>query len=449
LGRSPGFDVSDARYARSGDAQVAYRVVQSSVTGAHDVVLVSSGTLPMDALFEDPVALRLVEGLAVLGRLVLFDRSGIGLSDPPVDLEKSALQRWCEDIEAVVIATDVVEPVLVTSALGASAVIVYCDRHADEVTSVVMLEPNYGSRFEPDLVRRQLEGELDSVGLFCPSRAEEPGFRDWFNRAGQRGASPRLAARAYLGRSDEDMRAVAESASRMRAPTLVLRRPGHHLSPDRASDPIVALLPGAVRVDLPGEDLLIYGGEIDALLAEVSRFVTGAYHVPEPERVLTAVLYSDLVASTARATAMGDAHWKRLLDRHDAASRACVGRRGGTVIKTTGDGVLAIIPSVTNALRVARELRAALLEEELEVRVSIHIGDVDRRGEDISGITVVIAARVLALTPPGEVLVTRAVVDSTAGENVHFEPRGEHQLKGLVGTWPLFAIRPPVPEPRS
>jgi class 3 adenylate cyclase len=449
LGQSPGFDVSDVRYVRSGDAHVAYRVVQSSVAGARDVVLVSAGTMPMDALFEDPVALRLVEGLAVLGRLVMFDRSGIGLSDPPVDLERSVLERWCEDIEAVVIATQVAEPVLVTNALGASPVIVYCDKHADQVTSVVMLEPSYGSRVEPDLIRQQIEGELDSVGLLLPSRADEPGFRDWFNRAGQRGASPRLAVQAYLTGSDEDIRVVAESASRMRVPTLVLRRPGHQWSPPSSQDPVMAILPSAVRVDLPGEDVLIYGGEIDAFLAEVSRFVTGAYRIAEPERVLTAVLYSDLVASTARATVMGDAHWKRLLDRHDAVSRACVARRGGTVIKTTGDGILATIPSVTNALRVAQELRAALLEYGLEVRVGIHVGDVDRRGDDISGIAAVIAARVLALAAPGELLVTSAVVTSTTGENVHFEARGEHQLKGLPGTWPLFAITSPEPASRS
>ena len=118
------------------------------------------------------------------------------------------------------------------------------------------------------------------------------------------------------------------------------------------------------------------------------------------------------------------------------------------MIKTTGDGVLAIIPSVTNALQVAQELRTALVVDELEVRVGIHLGDVDRRGDDISGIAVVIAARVLALAEPGEGLVTSAVVASTMGTNLQFEPRGEHQLKGVHGTWPLFAITSPAPPAR-
>src|SRR5262249_44038629 len=162
----------------------------------------------------------------------------------------------------------------------------------------------------------QLQGEADSVALWCPSRADEPGFRDWFNRAGQFGASPRLAERAYPLLSDDDVREIEEAASRIRVPVLVLRRPAHPLCPPRTSDPITALVPGAVRVELPGEDLSTFGGEVDALLAEVFRFVTGEHRMSAPERILAAVLYSDLVASTDRAAALGDARWKRVLDRH-------------------------------------------------------------------------------------------------------------------------------------
>jgi len=238
---------------------------------------------------------------------------------------------------------------------------------------------------------------------------------------------------------DDDVKEIEQLASRIRVPTLVLRRPAHPLCPPLASDPIMALVPGAVRVDLPGEDLSVFGGEVDSLLAEVSRFVTGEHRLPAPERILAAVLYSDLVASTDRATALGDARWKRVLDRHDAIARACVGRRGGTVIKTTGDGILAILPSATSALRTAHELRAALAEQELEVRVGMHVGDIDRRGDDISGVAVVIAARILDLAAPGEILASSAAVSATTGEPIEFEARGEHHLKGVPGAWPIFA----------
>jgi class 3 adenylate cyclase len=431
------FRATEVRYAQVADAHVAYRVIAGAGTGTHDVVLSMSGTLPMEALFVDPVGVRLLDGLAELGRLVVFDRRGIGLSDPPTVGDAAGLTRWREDLEAVIAASGAVRPVLVMTRELAPAFL-YCDRFPDNVSSIVTLEPVW-DRPDPELLRGQFAGEIDSIALWCPSRAAEPGFREWFTRAGQMGASPRMAEHAYPVASDDEVHEVERAAARLPVPLLVLRRPAHPWSPDRTNDPILALVPGAVRVDLPGADMLLYGGEIDAFLAEVSRFVTGSYRVPEPERVLTSVLYSDLVASTERATAMGDAHWKRLLDQHDAACRACVGRRGGTVIKTTGDGILAMIPSVTNALRVGQELRTALRDEGLEVRVGIHVGDVDRRGDDISGIAAVIAARVLALAAPGEILVTSAVV-ATMPEGGHFDARGEHQLKGVPGTWPLFAI---------
>ena len=194
-----------------------------------------------------------------------------------------------------------------------------------------------------------------------------------------------------------------------------------------------------MRVDLPGEDLFFWGGEVDALLAEIARFVTGEHHSPAPDRLLVAVLYSDLVASTERTAALGDGRWKRVLDRHDEIAHACVGRRGGTVIKNTGDGILAILPSATNALRAAQELRAAIREQDLEVRVGIHVGDVDRRGDDVSGINVVIGARILNLARPGEILMSHPALAAT-GESVPAESRGEHLLKGVRGSWTIFSI---------
>ncbi len=304
-----------------------------------------------------------------------------------------------------------------------------------------MFEP-FAVRTNQDFVRDQIAGELDSLALFCPSRVEEPGFRDWWKRAGRVGASPSVAARAYGNEDDDEIREIEQAASRIAVPTLVLRRPAHALSPDASSDPIMALIPGAVRVELPGEDLLIYGCEVDALLAEVSNFVTGEYRVPAPDRELAAILFSDLVASTERAAALGDAHWKRLLDHHDEVARSCIGRRGGSLIKIDGDGTLATFSSATNAVRAAQELRAALLQHELQLRAGIHVGEVDRRGDDVSGIAVVIAARVMAHAQPGELLVSEAVPPVVAGSGIQFSERGEQQLKGVPGTWCLYAITP-------
>jgi class 3 adenylate cyclase len=430
----------EVRYARVHGEHLAYRVIAGA--GRRDVVLLMSGTASMDSLFEDPVALRLLEGLAGLGRLVVFDRRGIGLSDPPADTSAAVTSRWLEDLEAVVTAAELVCPVLVSARSSAPLAILYADRHPEGVASIVMHEP--GARFDAEVIRAQLAGEIDSVALWCPSRADEPGFREWFVRAGQVGASPRMAERAYAGMNNEEVREIEEAAARLRLPTLVLRRPAHRLSPPRDSDPIMALVPGAQRVDIPGQDLMIFGGEVDALVAEVHHFVTGEHRLPAPERVLAAVLYTDLVASTERATALGDAHWKRLLDIHDDVARSCIAHRGGIVIKTTGDGIVATLPSATSSLLAAQELRAVLVEHRLGARIGIHVGDVQHRGEDITGAAVVIAARIMELAGSGEILASNIAVGAATGSSMQFESRGVHELKGIHGTWQVFALTTPT-----
>jgi class 3 adenylate cyclase len=385
------------------------------------------------------VALRFVEGLAELGRLVVFDRRGIGLSDSLGGTERSTFASWCDDVEAVVAATRARQPVLVGNLIAACVALLYCDRHPEDVASLAMLEPAPPDALDAGDIRGQIQGEIDSATRLCPSRADEPAFREWFHRAGQLGASPGMAERTYPRGADE-LDDIERAAARVRVPVLVLRRPGHPLSPPAESDPLLAMVSGAVRVDLPGKDLVPWGSEVDALLAEISRFVSGEHRAPAPERVLAAVLYSDLVASTDRATALGDTRWKRVLDRHDAIACACVARRGGTVVKTTGDGILAILPSASSALAAAFDLRSALREEDLEVRVGVHVGDLDLRGDDVSGVGVVTAARIMSLAGPGDILASSTAAEAANGGSHRFEARGEHQLKGVAGTWHLFAL---------
>jgi class 3 adenylate cyclase len=212
------------------------------------------------------------------------------------------------------------------------------------------------------------------------------------------------------------------------------------LSPAADDDEILALVDGALRIEVPGDDLLIFGGEVDALLAEVSSFVTGECVIPAPERVLAAVMFSDIVESAQHTSALGDQAWKTMLDTHDHIARASVGRHGGRVVKTTGDGVLALFGSASGAVQASVAMRAALAHEGLDVRVGIHAGDVDRRDDDVSGMAVVIAARVMARAVGGEILVSEAVPPLVVGSHKHFVDRGGHELKGVPGPWRLFAV---------
>jgi class 3 adenylate cyclase/alpha-beta hydrolase superfamily lysophospholipase len=435
---------SEVRYANCAGAHIAYRLISGDSPETHDVILVTGGTASMEAWFDDAIGARLLDGLAGLGRLVVFDRRGIGLSDPPETWDGPSFERWSEDIAAVVEAADLAQLVIVGNLMSFGATVLFCDRHPENVGALVLLEPGHPRRADiaDDWVHATLSGELDMVATLWPSRADDPTFREWFDRAGRIGASPTTAARAMAVPSEDETRDIEQAASRVRRPVLVLRRPEHPLSPEPSIDPIVGLLPTAVRVDLPGLDAHITGGEVDALLAEVARFVTGKHRLPAPERLLAAVLFSDLVESTARASALGDAQWKRVLDRHDAVVRSCVSRRGGTVINTTGDGVVATLVSTVDALHAAEELRVALGNEGLKVRVGINVGDVYRRAEDVSGLAVIIAARIMSLAGPGEILVSNTVRLAATGAPVQFEPRGEHMLKGVPGQWELYACAP-------
>jgi class 3 adenylate cyclase len=205
-------------------------------------------------------------------------------------------------------------------------------------------------------------------------------------------------------------------------------------------DPVAAQIRGAERVDLAGSDYHWLGSDIDALLAEVSRFVTGESQLPSPERELCAVVFTDLVGSTERVTALGDALWKATIERHDAEIARIVAHNGGRVVKTTGDGVLATFPSTGRALRAIDRIRSQLRRDELDVRVGVHVGDIERRAGDVAGIGVHIAARVMALAAAGEVLATASVPIAAAGTSHEFEAAGEHALKGIPGTWDLFRV---------
>jgi class 3 adenylate cyclase len=287
--------------------------------------------------------------------------------------------------------------------------------------------------FSPSL----LSGAEDWIARICPSRADDQAFREWFDLAGRSGASPAIAARLYERPPDECVARLVDAHARITAPVLVLRRPENLLGSAPRPDPVADAVPDGRRVDLSGSDFHWLGEDVDEILAAVSRFVTGEHRLPEPERVLCAVLFTDLVGSTERAADLGDARWRTLLDRHDGAIADEVGARGGVVVKTTGDGVLATFPSVHQSLRAAAAIHDRLRADGLRVRVGIHVGDIERRGDDVAGIAVHVAARVMSHADAGETLVTEPVAIAVRGAGHEFEPAGDHELKGVSGSWSL------------
>ena len=203
---------------------------------------------------------------------------------------------------------------------------------------------------------------------------------------------------------------------------------------------LAANVPNASFVELDGSDHLLGAGDVDIVVDEMQRFLTGEVGETQPERVLATVVFTDIVDSTERASTMGDRGWRALMDRHDAVTSRLIASHRGHIIKSTGDGLLATFDGPARAIQCSTAMRNALGGIGLETRIGVHTGEVERRGGDIGGIGVHIAARVEARAEPGEVLVSRTVTDLVAGSGLRFADRGEHELKGVPGTWRLYAV---------
>jgi class 3 adenylate cyclase len=426
------------RYVNSDGHHLAFRVLDGA--SAREVVLFTpGGTIPMEFLERDRVGARLLEGLAAIGGLVLFDRRGIGLSDPITDWSTPLIAQWADDLAAIVDHACTVPPVVVSLSDYWGPARLFAADHPEALAELVLYEPA-GPVASVDLSNMVSDDWLAHV---CPSRAHENAFRDWFEAAGRTGASPGVATRIYDRPPDACVARLAAAHPRIAVRTLVLRRPANLVGSAPLPDPVAAQIRGAERVDLAGSDYHWLGNDIDSLLAEISRFVTGESQLPSPERELCAIVFTDLVGSTERATALGDELWKATIQRHDAEIARIVAQNGGRVVKTTGDGVLATFSSTSRALRAVDRIAAQLRSDHLDVRVGMHVGDVERRADDLAGIGVHIAARVMAFAAAGEVLTTASVPIAATGTDHNFEAAGEYTLKGIPGTWDLFRVVQP------
>jgi class 3 adenylate cyclase len=294
----------------------------------------------------------------------------------------------------------------------------------------------------------QVNGELvanwgtpDSLlaPIWMPSLADHEAFRRWLPRYERACASPGAVAEILRFSRDIDVRAALGS---IQAPTLVVHRKQDLVVPPDLGRELAERIPDARLVELEGMDHVPWVADAQSVLQEFEEFMTGrrGRTARAPERVLATILFTDIVGSTERASAMGDAAWRRLLDRHDAAVRDCLRRERGREVKTTGDGFLATFDSPSSAVRSAAAIREAAGELGLAVRAGLHTGEVERRGDDVAGVAVHVGARVTALAGTAEILVSGTVRDLVLGGSFSFEDRGRHALKGVDGEWPLLAV---------
>jgi len=437
----------ETQYARVDGLYLAYQVLGE---GAIDLVLADQWTSHQEAQWDVPPVAELRRRLASIGRLITFDKRGVGMSDPVSMQSLPSLEAWIDDVRAVMDAARSDRAALITTLGGALMGLVFAATHPDRLRALIvvdgwarlLVEPDYPIGLSPAEVNRKLEQTEEGWGRgvmldgFAPSMRAVPGLRESWSRYERYAASPGVARGMIGNLLNLDVRDVL---SAIHVPTLAISHADASAIAPRFGRYIAEHVEGARFVELPGMDNLMWAGDQAAVVAEVGAFVTGANPVHTPDRRLATMLFTDIVGSTKRAAEVGDRAWRALLDRHDALVRSCVQRAGGRLIKTTGDGALATFDGPGRAIEASREMSTSAPTLGLHLRVGLHAGEIEITADDIIGLAVHVAARVSALAGPDEVLVSSTVRDLVFGSDVAFTDRGSRVLKGVPGRWHLYA----------
>jgi class 3 adenylate cyclase len=440
---------SETRYTKSGDLHIAYQVVGE---GPFDLLHIPGFVSNVEAMWDEPLLARFLRRLASFSRLILFDKRGTGLSDRVPNDRLPTLEERMDDLRAVLDAAGSEQAALLSHSEGGNLAVLYAATYPERTRALVttgmfaarVWSPEYPWAPTPEQRERTIEalerewGTPSPLVDLVPSRANDRAFMERFAAYARRSASPGAAAALMRMNTEIDVRAVLPTIT---VPTLVI----HHTD-DRDANVeegrwIAAQIPRARFLELPGEDHLPWVGDQDRLLDEVEEFLTGARPVREPDRVLATVLFTDIVGSTQRAAELGDRRWRELLEVHESAVRRELARYGGREVDTAGDGFLATFDGPARAIRAACAIRDSVRGLGIELRAGVHTGECELANGKVRGIAVHTGARVAALAGPGEVLVSSTVRDLVAGSGISFEERGEHELKGVPGTWRVYAAR--------
>jgi class 3 adenylate cyclase len=434
------------RYARSGDAAIAYQVHGD---GPIDIVFVAGVISHIEHLWEEPALARLFDRQAEFARLILMDRRGTGLSDALAG--PLALSDEVDDLLAVLDAAASERAALHAYTAAAPFAIQFAHKHPKRTSGLILYAGFARTTRSEDLpwldtpaerearTRRLIEnwGDGSLVEELAPSAAGDERLRDWLARLQRLSASPGGMAQLSRTLGEVDVR---DLLGELRVPTLVLHRRGDRMIDPRHSAYLAERIPGAKLVWLEGDDSLPTLGDTEAFLGEIEEFLTGERR-GSTERALLTVIFTDIVGGTERVAELGDHRWRDLLAAHDAAVRHEVQRFGGRTVKSIGDGFLiAFEGAPSRAVRCADAIVRATDAVGIVVRCGLHTGECERVGDDLGGMAVHIAARVSALAAPREVLASGTTYGTVVGSGLRFEDRGLQTLRGVPGDWPLFAL---------
>lgn len=416
-------DQPATNYARAGELHIAYQTLGE---GPRDIVFVAPLQTNVDAIWDFAPMARYLRRLSEMGRVVLFDAIGTGLSDPLPELSDS-VDSWTTDVRVVLDAVGIDEAVIHAFDSAATMSMLFAATYPDRVSSLVLVntfaylrkEAGYPLGIAEDewhLFREmyvQHWGTGEMLRLFDGPDVSDADVAA-LGRLERQTASPGALLR-YLDR--EWHTDVRDALPMIQAPTLVIHRAeGIHGGANGRY--LADHIPGARYVELAGKEQAPFMGDFEPILQEMREFLTGVREVPSADRALASILFTDIVDSTRKASSLGDRRWREMLDAHDECVAAAVATFEGRVVKSTGDGVLATFMGPGRAIAAARAIDRATAELGLEVRAGAHTGECELRGDDIGGVAVHIAARIASLAGPRQLLVSRTVKDLVAGADL-------------------------------
>jgi class 3 adenylate cyclase/pimeloyl-ACP methyl ester carboxylesterase len=440
-------EATETRYAKKDGAHIAYQIVGD--IHALDLVLVSTWFSHVEARWDLPGYEHYLRRLSAFSRLISFDKYGTGLSDPIPSRALPPLEDWMDDVRAVMDAVDLERAAIMGAGEGSLMAELFAATYPERTSALVLVNatarvsaaPGYEIGAPPDVQARLISiveetwGRGDLMAAINPSLADDAAAAEAWGRFFRLSVSPATAAAVIRVLFDLDVRDVLPTIS---VPTLVVHRRDNPIITIEQGQYVADQIEGARFVAVPGADYGLAIGDIDVVIDEVEEFLTGSRPQHPTDRVLSTVLFTDIVDSTRKAVELGDTRWRRLLERHDELARTEVTRFGGAIFDFAGDGLLASFDGPARAVHCAFAIRERLRGIGLEIRAGLHTGEVERRREGIAGVGVHIGARVLALAGAGEVLVSRTVRDLVTGSGLSFVDRGAHTLKGVPDEWEIF-----------
>jgi class 3 adenylate cyclase len=446
--------VSEVRYARSGDVNIAYRVAGD---GPFDVVFVPGSTSHVELAWAVPYFRALFERVASFGRLIHFDKRGTGMSDAVA--ADTPLEVRMDDVRAVMDAVGSERAAVVGMSEGAPMSILFAATYPDRAWALVVHGGDARSLWAHDYPWGEHEAEvrarIDAAAasnMNAPERMAERAREASPNSTDEEiaaivnnfrhGGSP--GARLALARMNMsiDVRHVLPA---IRVPTLVMHDVRDPWTPVEGGRYVAQHIPDARYVEFEGNAHLPAAADAGPYLDELQRFLETAWESAangreEPDRVLATVLFTDIVGSSERAVTLGDRAWRETLERHHELVRRQLVRYRGVEVDTAGDGFFASFDGPARAIRCACSISETVRELGIDVRAGLHTGECEVVDGKVAGIAVHTGARVASRAEPGEVLVSSTVKDLVAGSGIQFEDRGVAELKGIPGEWRLFAV---------